>query len=174
MGEGLNTNNTMEKQEHIIETIKTLLTHIGVPFTGVVVEEDERIKSLRFVVTTPDSAILIGEDGARLLALNHLVKRMVTENDTETPSVSFMIDVNDYQKKRMDDVRAKAHMLAERARYFKSSVEMEPMSSYERMLVHAEFTDTPDIATESTGYGRDRKVVIKHTESKASSPLSLD
>jgi spoIIIJ-associated protein len=157
----------MEKQEHIIETIKTLLAHIGVPYTGIVVEHDERIKSHRFVITTLDSAILIGENGTRLLALNHLVKRMVTKED-ETPA-SFMIDVNDYQKKRMDDIRSKAHMLAERARYFKSSVEMEPMSSYERMLVHAEFTDTPDIATESVGYGRDRKVVIKHTESKSPS-----
>lgn len=158
----------MEKQEHIIETIKTLLSHMGVPFTGVVVEHDERIKSHRFVITTLDSAILIGENGTRLLALNHLVKRMVTDDQDETPA-SFMIDVNDYQKKRIDDIRAKAHMLAERARYFKSSVEMEPMSSYERMLVHAEFTDTPDIATESVGYGRDRKVVIKHTESKSPS-----
>jgi spoIIIJ-associated protein len=159
----------MEKQEHIIETIKTLLAHIGVPYTGIVVEHDERIKSHRFVITTLDSAILIGENGTRLLALNHLVKRMVTKED-ETPA-SFMIDVNDYQKKRMDDIRSKAHMLAERARYFKSSVEMEPMSSYERMLVHAEFTDTPDIATESVGYGRDRKVVIKHTESKEPSAV---
>lgn len=158
----------MEKQEHIIETIKTLLGHIGVPFTSVAVEHDERIKSYRFMIITPDSAILIGENGTRLLALNHLVKRMITRGEDEA-SASFMIDVNDYQKKRMDDIRAKAHMLAERARYFKSSVEMEPMSSYERMLVHAEFTDTPDIATESIGYGRDRKVVIKHTESKNSS-----
>jgi spoIIIJ-associated protein len=155
----------MEKQEQIIATIKTLLTHMGVPVTGVTVEHDERIKSHRFVITTLDSAILIGENGTRLLALNHLVKRMVSDGEEENPT-SFMIDVNDYQKKRMDDIRAKAHMLAERARYFKSSVEMEPMSSYERMLVHAEFTDTPDIVTESTGYGRDRKVVIKHTESK--------
>lgn len=157
----------MEQQAHIIETIRTLLTHLGVVFTGVAVDNDEQTKSLRFVVTTPDSAILIGENGARLLALNHLVKRMI-ERALKEDSPSFLVDVNDYQKKRIDDIRAKANMLAERARYFKSSVEMEPMSSYERMIVHAEFTDTPDIATESTGYGKDRKVIIKHTESKDS------
>ena len=160
----------MEQQQHIIEIIQTLLTHLGVTFTGVAVQNDERTRSLRFVITTPDSAILIGEHGARLLALNHLVKRIV-EKVLDNKEFSFLVDVNDYQKKRIDDIRAKAHMLAERARYFKSSVEMEPMSSYERMLVHAEFTDTPDIATESTGYGRDRKVIIKHTESKTPSPL---
>jgi predicted RNA-binding protein Jag len=57
-------------------------------------------------------------------------------------------------------------MLAERARYFKSSIEMDPMSSYERMIVHAEFTETPDIATESAGFGKDRHVVLKYTEEK--------
>ncbi len=154
-----------EEQQHIIDTLTTLLAYLGVPLSGVSVETDERTKSLRFVVATPDSAILIGEHGARLLALNHLVKRMA-ERALKDSQVSFFVDVNDYQKKRVDDIRAKAHMLAERARYFKSSVEMDPMSSYERMIVHAEFTDTGDIATESTGYGKDRRVIIRFTESK--------
>ena len=34
------------------------------------------------------------------------------------------------------------------------------------MIVHAEFTEIPDIATESTGGGRDRRVVLRFTESK--------
>ena len=71
-----------------------------------------------------------------------------------------------YQKKRIDDVRAKAHILAERARYFKSSVEMDPMSSYERMIVHAEFTNTNDIVTVSTGQGRERRIIIRFSEDK--------
>ena len=50
---------------------------------------------------------------------------------------------------------------------------MDPMSSYERMIVHAEFTDTKDIATESTGYGRERRVTIRYTESKDPSALPL-
>ena len=36
------------------------------------------------------------------------------------------------------------------------------------MIVHAEFTDTPDIATESAGYGKDRHVILKYTEEKVS------
>jgi len=155
----------MPQQEHIIGTIRTLLGHLAVVVTDVVVETDERIKSVRFVVSSPDSALLIGERGDRLMALNHLVRRIVERElpDAETP---FLIDVNNYQKRRIDEIRTKAHMLAERARYFKSSIEMDPMSSYERMIVHAEFTETPDIATESAGFGKDRHVVLKYTEEK--------
>ena len=155
----------MNPQEHIISTIRALLGHLAVVIADVSVETDERIKSFRFVVSTPDSAILIGERGDRLLAINHLVKRIV-ERELGDENISFLIDVNDYQKKRIDDIRMKAHMLAERARYFKSSVEMDPMSSYERMIVHSEFTEVPDIATESAGYGKDRRVILKYTEEK--------
>ena len=163
----------MEQQQHIINTLKTLLAHLEVPINDVTIEPDVRTKSLRFLISTPDSTILIGEHGARLLALNHLMKRMVERNMREHEPISFFIDVNDYQKKHIDEIRAKANMLAERARYFKSSVEMDPMSSYERMIVHAEFTETPDISTDSTGLGKERRVIIRYTENKTppNSPL---
>lgn len=160
----------MPQQEHIIGTLRTLLGHLAVVVTDISVEIDERIKSFRFVISTPDSALLIGERGDRLLALNHLMKRIV-EHELKDENISFLIDVNNYQKRRIDDIRTKARMLAERARYFKSSVEMDPMSSYERMIVHAEFTEIPDIATESSGYGKDRHVVLKYTEEKVFSAV---
>lgn len=155
----------MDHKEHITETTKKILTLMGVALTGVEHEVDEKTGSLRIVVITPESSLLIGEQGARLLALNHLMKRMVERTLGEN-APPFFVDVNDYQKKRVDDIRAKAHMLAERARYFKSTVEMDPMSSYERMIVHSEFADTKDISTESSGVGKERRVIIKYTEDK--------
>ena len=155
----------MEQEDYIRETLKTLLGHLGVVITDIVIEVDDRTGSTHYLVSTPDSVILIGEHGARLLALNHLIKRMAEKNNAEIGA--FLVDVNDYQKKRIDEIRAKAHMLAERARYFKSSVEMDPMSSYERMIVHSEFSKEKDIVTESTGSGRDRRVIIRFSESKA-------
>lgn len=155
----------MKSPEHITEVLRTILGFLGVSFTDIVVESDDKTKSLRFVIQTPESAILIGEHGARLLALNHLVKRIV-EREGKDEESSFFIDVNDYQKKHIEEIRMKAKMLAERARYFKSSVEMDPMSSYERMIVHSEFSEVPDIKTESAGVGKERRVVLKYTEEK--------
>ncbi len=152
-----------QEQQYILETLKTLLGHMGIVFTDISVEFDAQTKSSRFSITTPDSGILIGENGDRLLALNHLMKRIAEHKYPEISS--FMVDVNNYQKKRIDDIRAKAHMLAERARYFKSAVEMDPMSSYERMIVHAEFSESIDIQTESMGQGRDRRIIIRYKES---------
>lgn len=155
----------MDHKEHITETTKKILSLMGISLAEVQHETDEKTGSLRIIVVTPESSLLIGEHGARLLALNHLLKRMM-EKSFPTDLPPFFVDVNDYQKKRVDDIRAKAHMLAERARYFKSTVEMDPMSSYERMIVHSEFADTKDIQTESFGVGKERRVIIKYTENK--------
>lgn len=153
------------------ETIRTMidqtLKSLGLTVDQITVDIDEKTNSTRFVVVSPESGLLIGEHGARLLALNHLIKKMV-EQQIEDVVTNFMVDVNDYQKKRVDDLRAKAHILAERARYFRSSIEMDPMSSYERMIIHSEFVNVPDIKTESQGVGKERRVILRFTETPAS------
>ena len=153
----------MKQSDFIIETLSTLLRLAGVAVNGITEETDEKTGSLRIAIATPEAQLLIGEGGTRLMSLNHLAKRIVEKKfgDSTAP---FMIDINDHQKKYADDIRAKAHMLAERARYFKSAVEMDPMSSYERMIVHSEFSDAKDLITESTGVGRDRRVILKYKE----------
>ncbi len=147
----------------IKESLETMLGHLSVVVDSVTLDDDEKTRTKRFVVATPDSALLIGEKGARLMALNYLLKKILERRFGEIET-GFMVDVNDYRKKQLDDLRAKAHMLAERARYFKSSVEMDPMSSYERMIVHSEFAEVPDIKTESAGGGKDRRIVLRYTE----------
>ena len=53
--------------------------------------------------------------------------------------------------------------MAERARYFKSSIEVEPMAPHERRIVHEFLSEMADITTESQGEGKNRHVVIKYT-----------
>ena len=53
-------------------------------------------------------------------------------------------------------------MMAERARYFKSNIEVDPMSAFERRVVHEFLAGETDLKTESTGYGPTRRVVIKY------------
>lgn len=153
----------MKHQEDIIAIVRQILQHLGVECLDINTEVDEKTGSARFVISTNESALLIGEHGARLSALNHVVKKIM-EHRLKDEQLNFTVDVNNYHKKHIDDLRSKAHILAERARYFKSSVEMDPMSAYERMIVHAEFTNTPDIETSSTGVGKNRHIILKYTE----------
>ncbi len=119
-------------------------------------------ENLFFTIHTRDGGILIGEDGERLKALNHIVRKMAErEFSSESGDLMFSVDVNDYQKQKMDELKDLARLSAQRVRYFKKEVEMRPMTSYERRIVHATLTEYPDISTQSTGEGMERRVVIK-------------
>ncbi len=144
-------------KEDIRKTITELLNHMGVSSPDVSIETDDF--GTVYMIQTPDSSFLIGNNGETLLALNHVVKRIVGKKEDEE---DFSVDVNGYQKERNDGLRAKARVYAERAKTFQSDVEMDPMSSYERMIVHAVLAKDPEIKTESAGVGRDRRIVVKY------------
>ena len=112
-------------------------------------------------VASPDSKELIGPHGEHLRSLNTLAKRLVETKHGEQ-ATGFLIDVNDYHEAQLERVRAGARMLAQRARLFKHDVELPPQSPYERLVIHELFADDPNIATESSGEGKFRHVVLKY------------
>ncbi len=120
-----------------------------------------------YQVRTSEPYSLIGNHGETLSALNHLVKKIVDKKKSENDAAfDFFIDVNDFQKKKVDNIKTIAHMMAERARFFKSSVEVDPMSPFERKIMHSYLSKHNDIKTESEGTGPKRHIVIRYVENK--------
>lgn len=114
------------------------------------------------VIKTKDAGVLIGEGGQHLQALNHIIKKICEKSFPDFyHSALFTIDVNDYQRKRIEQLRDLARMSAQRVRYFKKEVHLEPMSSYDRRIIHMTLAEHPDIETESAGEPPARCVVIK-------------
>lgn len=146
--------------EHIKILIEEFLNNLTIGFDTIeIVEDDIR---LIFLIKTEHSGVLIGNNGENLRALNHIVKRMVGKKQGNENEMQFLLDVNGYHQKKMQRIQDQAVMLADRARMFKSNVEMTPMNAYERMIVHSMFTNDPEISTESSGVGRLRRVVLKY------------
>lgn len=137
--------------------IKEIIEKTGIKVIEVAEADDKG--STWYNVEVSEPHFFISRDGEALHALNHLVRRI-----TETAEVepNFLIDINGFQKKRVDSVRAIAHMMAERARYFKSNIEIDPMSAFERRIVHEFLAEATDLKTESSGVGPTRRVVIKY------------
>ena len=148
----------------IKELVTELLAKMSVTHDEVSVRapRDDR-GSHAVMINTKESGRLIGVDGAHFEALNHVVKKMVAKQSGTKETPRFMVDVNEYSENMLDKLRLKARLMADRAVSFKTSVEFDPMSSYERMVVHSELQTLPNIKTESVGEGRDRRVVVKYT-----------
>ncbi len=151
--------------------IKELIDKTGVTTTAITITEDSGTNTW-FSVEVNEPHFFIGHDGEALYALNHLVRRIVEAKIPKTVigespmtvfgASSITIDINGFQKKRVENIRAVAHMMGERARYFKSSIEVDPMSAFERRVVHEFLSEATDLKTESVGFGPTRRVVIKY------------
>jgi spoIIIJ-associated protein len=153
------------KKEDIANLIKDLIEKTGVSMVNMNINDDKG--NLWFSVEVNEPHFFISHEGEALQALNHVIRRMVenklpVNNLNPESQLSLLIDINDFQKKKIDAIRAVAHMMSERARYFKSNIEIDPMSSFERRIVHEFLSNATDIETESIGFGPNRRVVIKY------------
>ena len=165
------------KKEEIQNLIKELIEKTTVKLNGISMVDDGP-KNVWVSVEVSEPHFFIGHDGDGLHALSHLVHRIIEAKTSpktvigESPMTVFgekeksglgvIIDINGFQKKHIENIRAVAHMMSERARYFKSNIEVDPMSAFERRIVHEFLAEANDLKTESMGTGRDRRVVIKY------------
>jgi spoIIIJ-associated protein len=147
---------THDIQNFIEETIKNL----GFSITSIDFDVQESGGYVCRVISE-DHRELIGKDGETLQSLNHLIKRFIEKNNPNNQETHFLLDVNDYQEKKIQKIKAIAHMMAERARFFKSAVELDPMNAFERHIIHEYIQNQDDLETESTGIGKERRVVIR-------------
>ncbi len=105
------------------------------------------------------TSLLIGEDGYNLAALEHLIKKIVKKKYGE--DFRFTLDINDYRMKQLEDLKQDVKAAAKEVRLYQKEVPLQPMSAFERRIVHLLLAEYPDITTESIGREPDRKVVIK-------------
>jgi spoIIIJ-associated protein len=120
-------------------------------------------------VEVAEQGLLPGPQGEHLRAFNALARRIMETRHGEG-AATFLIDVNGHHEQKMERVRDSARMLAQRARLFKHDVEMPPLSSYERLVVHELFAEDPEIKTESMGEGKFRHIVLKYKDSALAKP----
>jgi len=159
-------------KDEIVKEIEGLLKAMGVALTSIEVKQNPR--GVVFSIETPDSARLIGGSGEALDATTHLLRRIVEKKFSEESAREISLDVNGYKEIQAERLRGVARMLAERAKMFKHDVEMEPMSAYERLVIHSSFEGDPNIRTESHGEGKFRRVVIKYIEIIDNPPLTAN
>jgi spoIIIJ-associated protein len=124
-------------------------------FTDAEVTVDEAHRRISFVI----SDRLLEENAAPFLsAIDHIVNLILKKQNLPL----FVVDVNYYRKERERLISELARAAAKKAVISKVDVELPPMNSYERRLVHVEIMTHPELKTESAGVGKERHVIIKH------------
>ena len=105
-----------------------------------------------------DLGILIGRQGQTLASLQYIV-RLIVERKTGS-QLPIIVDVEGYRRHRCESLRAMAWRIAEQVKVKGTPFVLEPMSAFDRRVIHLAFADSPDVTTHSTDVGYSRKVII--------------
>jgi len=137
-------------------TLEKLLELLGFPAT---VEEQALDDGLLLEVKTEDSGRLIGRQGQTLSDLQYITNRLLFQQDQNAPKV--MVDVGGYRAQAREALVKKARDAAEKVRRWGDVVELEPLSAFDRRIIHHALKDDPDIETQSVEVdGTDKKAML--------------
>ena len=119
----------------------------------------EKDSKIYLKIDSGESGHLIGYKGKTIEALQSTINSML-QKDTEENAKVF-IEVNDYKNRKEETIKKLVNKMADNVIKFRKNIKLEPMSAYERMIVHTELSNRKDVETESIGEEPMRRVIIK-------------
>ena len=149
--------NLAETAKSVLEKLLNLMG-VSATVTYQANEGGEAPASVTLNIIGEDLGLLIGRRGLTLSSLQYVV-RLIVSNQTKSRE-PILIDVEGYKERRYRNLEAYARQMAEAVKMSRKPFTFEPMSSFERRLIHVALSNDPDVTTESMGEGEDRKVVI--------------
>jgi spoIIIJ-associated protein len=161
MGMSENQQEIYNTAKEVLENLLSLMglsgkVHPSDEFTAT--DENGELTSIGLNIEGEDLGILIGRRGQTMVSLQYIV-RLIMAHKMQV-QLPIVLDVEGYKQRRCEGLRTLATRLAEQVKNRKTPFTMEPMSAFERRIIHVTLADHPDVITESTGFGESRKVVI--------------
>jgi spoIIIJ-associated protein len=109
----------------------------------------------------PELGLLIGRHGSTLDALQEVTRAAVQRTVGGRAFVN--LDIEGYRARRRSILERRARSVAARVRRSGAPEELEPMTSFERKVVHDTLTDFRGVRTSSEGEEPNRYVVVSPT-----------
>jgi len=125
---------------------------------GMEIEVAKKDRRLYVNFTGNGVGILIGKRGQTIDSLQYIANLMV--NGRGIKDVNVILDTGNYRKRRRDTLEALARNIARKVREKRHSVKLEPMSRFERHIIHTTLQNNRDVRTYSEGNEPHRYVVI--------------
>lgn len=106
-----------------------------------------------------DMGVIIGKRGQTLDALQYLTSLVV--NKGNGPYLNVILDTENYRKKRKDTLESLAFNLAKKVKKTNKSVVLEPMTAYERRIIHSALQNDRYVTTRSEGVDPHRYIILE-------------
>jgi spoIIIJ-associated protein len=139
------------------EVLERIAFDLGVSCDVAVVEDEGSITAS---LVGDDLGLLIGRHGQTIDAIQYLLNVISWRSHGESRK-DVVVDAAGYRERRQGMLETIARRSAEQALATGSPVELEPMTSAERKVVHLYLQDLPGVGTRSEGQEPHRYVVVE-------------
>jgi spoIIIJ-associated protein len=111
-----------------------------------------------------DARLFAGRGGQVLDALQLLALNILPDRQERRSGFHVTFDADGYRQRRREMLEKIAHETAEAVRRSKMEAVLDPMTPYERRIVHHALVGEPDVRTYSEGEEPKRYIVIAPAE----------
>ena len=105
---------------------------------------------------------IIGYRGSALEALQHLLN-IIIGNKTQYKKRVFL-NIENYRQKREETLKSMAERIAKKVIESQRRCKLEPMSSFERRIIHAYLNEREHVFTRSEGVEPNRYLIIEYAD----------
>ena len=147
-------NATIEKVNEILGNIFSITNDDAIKF-----DVTQNGNQILLNIEGDKVAHLIGYKGKTIESLQSLINAMLQREDEEYAKV--FVEVNGYKKQKEEKLKRLANKMADNVIRFRKPIRLEPMSAYERLIVHNELAKRNDVETESFGEEPNRRIMIR-------------
>lgn len=144
-----------------------LLSKMGVEAKVLAAEVDD---SLKLRIDTEAAGVLIGHRGETLDAIQYLTLLVANRDRSQKEYTRVSIDTQGYREKREEVLVRLAKSKASTVRATGKPYKFEPMSPYERRIIHSTLQGNSHVTTHSEGTEPYRYVVITATHTQKRRP----
>ena len=155
-----------EDEAQVKQIVKDLLERMGVAADVMAIDNpsalpmtEEDAPTIFIDVIGTDLGMLIGRRGEHLAQFQYLVNLLCTKQLTDARRV--VIDVEGYRTRREESLIGLAERVARQVSRSRRAMVMEPMPANERRIIHLKLREHPDVYTESSGEGSQRRVEVR-------------
>lgn len=146
-------------REKAINTAQQFLNEVFAAMNlEVTIEVEDAEESCTFNLSGKGLGVLIGRHGQALDSLQYLLNLAVNRKNDD--KIYFILDVEDYRRRRAEAVIKLARSVAEKAIKTRKEVKLEPMSRHERKIIHTALQDNNRVETHSAGEEPYRYVIV--------------
>ena len=148
----------VKNQDRIVSYLQNIVIAMGYPDATVDFREDGNRHFTLNIKTEENTSLIIGKRGVTLNSLQFLVNNFAKKFSSHYFRIE--VDCDDYRENRKKTLEELALNLAKKSKKIGKPVELEPMTSIERKIIHNALTGIKNVETESRGEEPHRYLVI--------------